>query len=181
VTGRVLFLYNPDRYFPIAFKNGHKEHVNMVVPDVGLSFGWLLIISGAILLLVEVHSPGFFATVPATVMIILGILQLAGVDISNPWMGGLIGIVVAIGAAGFTVWMYGKITPDASPTTVSRDSLVGREGIVRVAVNATTLTGKVAIGSTEWSAHSTGATITEGKRVKVTDSEGVHIVVEEVV
>lgn len=153
----------------------------MVLPDVGLSFGWLLIVGGAILLLVEVHSPGFFATVPATVMIILGILQLAGVDIANPWMGGLIGIAAAIAAAGFTVWMYGRITPDASPTTISRDSLVGREGQVKVPVNADTITGKVVIGSTEWSAHSTGRTIAAGKKVKVVSSEGVHIVVEEVV
>jgi len=152
----------------------------MVLPDVGLSFGWLLIIGGAILLLVEVHSPGFFATVPATVMIFLGILQLAGVDISNPWMGGILGIIVAIGAALFTVWMYGRITPDESPTTISRDSLVGMEGQVKIPVNATTISGKVVIGSTEWSAHSTGDTIPAGKKVKVVSSEGVHIVVEEV-
>jgi membrane-bound ClpP family serine protease len=152
----------------------------MVLPDVGLSFGWLLIIGGAILLLLEVHSPGFFATVPATVMIFLGILQVAGVDISNPWMGGLLGIIIAIGAAGFTVWMYGRITPDESPTTISRDSLVGREGQVKIPVNATTIAGKVVIGSTEWSAHSTGATIPAGTKVKVVSSEGVHIVVEEV-
>jgi membrane-bound ClpP family serine protease len=152
----------------------------MVLPDVGLSFGWMLIVGGAILLLVEVHSPGFFATVPATVMIILGILQLAGIDISNPWMGGSVGIIVAICAAFFTIWMYGRITPDESPTTVSRDSLIGKEGRVKTAVNATTLSGKVVIGSTEWSAHSTGALITPGKKVKVIDSEGVHVVVEEV-
>jgi inner membrane protein len=152
----------------------------MVLQDLGLSFGWLLIIGGAILLLVEVHSPGFFATVPATVMIILGILQVAGVDISNPWMGGLLGIIIAIGAAVFTVWMYGRITPDKSPTTISRDSLVGMEGRVIVTVNPTTISGKVVIGSTEWSAHSTGATIPPGKKVKVVSSEGVHIVVEEV-
>ena len=152
----------------------------MVLPDVGLSFGWLLIIGGAILLLLEVHSPGFFATVPATVMIFLGILQVAGVDISNPWMGGLLGIIIAIGAAGFTVWMYGRITPDESPTTISRDSLVGMEGQVKIPVNATTISGKVVIGSTEWSAHSTGAMIPAGTKVKVVSSEGVHIVVEEV-
>src|SRR5512138_633955 len=125
----------------------------MVLESVGLSFGWLLIIGGALLLLIEVHSPGFFATVPGTVMIILGILQLAGVDISNPWMGGLIGVIVAIAAAGATVWMYSRITPDESPTTLSRDSLVGKEGIVKVEVTPSTLSGKVAIGSTEWSAH----------------------------
>lgn len=152
----------------------------MVLPDLGLSFGWLLIIGGAILLLIEVHSPGFFATVPATVMIILGILQVAGVDISNPWMGGLLGIIVAIGAAVFTVWMYGRITPDESPTTISRDSLVGKEGVVKIPVDATTLAGKVLLASAEWSARSTGSTITAGKRVKVVSAEGVHIVVEEV-
>lgn len=153
----------------------------MVLPDLGLSFGWLLIVAGALLLLVEVYSPGFFATVPATVLIILGILQLMGVDISNPWAGGLIGIVTALCAAGFTVWMYGKITPNESPTTISRDSLIGMEGQVQKSVDATTISGKVVIGSTEWSARSTGAIIPAGKKVKVIDSQGVHIVVEEVV
>lgn len=147
---------------------------------MGISFGWLLIIGGALLLLFEVHSPGFFATVPATVMIILGVLQLAGVDIANPWMGGIIGIVTALCAAGFTVWMYGKITPDESPTTISRDSLVGKEGRVKVTVDPASLSGKVIIGTTEWSAHSTGRIIAEGTKVRVVSSEGVHIVVEEV-
>jgi membrane-bound ClpP family serine protease len=152
----------------------------MVFPDLGLSFGWLLIICGAILLIVEVHSPGFFATVPATVMIFLGILQVAGVDISNPWMGGILGVVVAICAAAFTVWMYGRITPDESPTTISRDSLVGREGLVKIPVDATSLAGKVVLASAEWSARTTGGSIAAGKKVKVVSSEGVHIVVEEV-
>lgn len=102
-----------------------------------------------------------------------------GVDISNPWAGGIIGIVTALCAAGFTVWMYGKITPDESPTTISRDSLIGMEGQVQKSVDATTISGKVVIGSTEWSARSTGSTIPAGKRVKVVDSQGVHIVVEE--
>ena len=117
----------------------------MVLPDVGISFGWLLIIGGALLLLLEVYSPGFFATVPATVMIFLGVLQLIGVDISNPWMGGILGIVVAIAAAGLTVWMYGRITTNESPTTISRDSLVGMEGRVKVTVKGGLLVGVFAV------------------------------------
>ncbi|MGA2122357.1 MAG: NfeD family protein [Methanoregula sp.] len=152
----------------------------MVLPDLGLSVGWLLIVIGAVLLLVEIHSPGFFATVPATVMIFIGILLLLGIDIFNSGWGVVIGVVVAICAAGFTVWMYGRITPNESPTTISRDSLVGKEGLVIKNVDPNTLTGKVMIGTTEWSAHSTGAPIPVGKKVKVVDSEGVHIVVEEV-
>jgi membrane-bound ClpP family serine protease len=146
----------------------------------GIALGWLLIVIGAVLLLVEVHTPGFFATVPATVMIFLGILLLLGVDIFNSGWGVIIGVIIAVGAAGFTVWMYGKMTPDESPTTISRDSLIGMEGRVKTAVDPNTLSGKVYISSTEWSARSTGSIIPPGKKVKVVDSHGVHIVVEEV-
>jgi membrane-bound ClpP family serine protease len=146
----------------------------------GIALGWLLIVIGAVLLLVEVHTPGFFATVPATVMIFLGILLLLGVDIFNSGWGIIIGVNIAVGAAGFTVWMYGKMTPDESPTTLSRDSLIGMEGRVKATVDPNTLSGKVYISSTEWSARSTGSVIPPGKKVKVVDSHGVHIVVEEV-
>ena len=111
----------------------------------GIALGWLLILIGAVLLLVEVHTPGFFATVPATVMIFLGILLLLGVDIFNSGWGVIIGVVIAIGAAGFTVWMYGKITPNESPTTISRDSLIGMEGRVKTTVDPNTISGKVFI------------------------------------
>ena len=151
----------------------------MVLLD-GMTLGWLLIVAGAILLLVEIHSPGFFATVPATVMIILGILRLLGVDIFSSGWGIVVGVVVALCAAGFTVWMYGKITPDESPTTISRDSLVGREGLVIKDVNPDTLSGKVRIASSEWSAKSAGKIIPAGRKVKVMNSEGVHVIVEEV-
>src|SRR4030043_2298206 len=143
---------------------------------LGIDLGWLLIMSGALLLLVEVYSPGFFATVPATVMIFLGILFLLGVDVFNSGWGIVAGVIIAIWAAGFTVWMYGKITPNESPTTISRDSLVGMEGQVKTTVDPNTLSGKVFLASTEWSARSTGSEIPPGKKVKVVDSHGVHIV-----
>lgn len=146
----------------------------------GLALGWFLIVGGAVLLLVEIHSPGFFATVPATVMIALGILVLLGVDIYNSGWGAIVGVSAAIIAGAVTVYAYSRITPNESPTTVSRDSLIGREGIVTKEVDPETLNGKVNVSSAEWSAHSTGATIAKGRKVRVVDSEGVHIVVEEV-
>jgi membrane-bound ClpP family serine protease len=146
----------------------------------GIALGWLLIVIGAVLLLVEVHTPGYFAAVPATVMIFLGILLLLGIDIFSSGWGVIIGVIIAIGAAGLTVWMYGKITPDESPTTISRDTLIGMEGRVNKTVDPNTISGKVFIASTEWSARSTGSEILPGKKVKVVDSQGVHIVVEEV-
>jgi inner membrane protein len=146
----------------------------------GIAVGWLFILAGAVLLLIEIHNPGFFAAVPATVLLFMGILLLIGVDIFSTGWGILIGVVIAICAGLVTVWAYGKMTTDENPTTISRDTLIGKEGRVKVPVNTSSLSGKVIIGSTEWSARSQGSPITEGKKVKVVDSEGVHIVVEEV-
>jgi membrane-bound ClpP family serine protease len=88
--------------------------------------------------------------------------------------------VIAVAAAGLSVWLYGRITTNESPTTISRDTLIGMEGRVKTRVDSTTISGKVLIASTEWSARSTGPEIPVGKKVKVVDSQGVHIVVEEV-
>ncbi|MDN7025126.1 NfeD family protein [Methanoculleus sp. FWC-SCC1] len=145
----------------------------------GVALGWILIILGAVLLLIEVYQPGFFIAVPATVLIILGILLLLGVDILSSVWGLIVGVIAAIGTALITVWAYGRLTPDRMPTTISRDSLAGREGMVVRTVDEETLAGKVTIGSSEWSARSESGTIPVGKRVIVLRSEGVHIVVEE--
>ena len=108
----------------------------LVLPEPGTSIGWILIVAGALLLLFEVHSPGFFATVPATVMIILGILLLLGIDIFSSGWGIVIGVAIALCSAVFTVWMYGKITPNVNPTTISRDSLIGMTGRVKLQVDS---------------------------------------------
>jgi len=146
----------------------------------GMTLGWLLIILGALLLVVEVHSPGFFAAVPATILIIFGILVLMGLDIfTYPW-GIIIAVVVAIGASAVTIKLYSRMTPDNAPTTLSRDSLVGKEGRATKEIDADTIRGKVMIGTTEWSARSAGPVIPAGTKVRVVSSQGVHIVVEEV-
>ena len=82
---------------------------------VDLSFGWLLILLGTALLLIEAFSPGFFAAVPGTVMILLGVLLLLGIDIFGSAWGVVIGVVIAMVTAGVTIWLYSRITPDGSP------------------------------------------------------------------
>jgi membrane-bound ClpP family serine protease len=152
--------------------------IMMPVEDVAL--GWIMIVVGAVLLLIEAYSPGFFVAVPATVLVILGILLLLGVDILNSVTGVIVGVAIALIAAAVTVWFYGKLTPDASPTTISRDSVVGLEGRVIRDLDADTISGKVAIGGVEWSARSVDGPLPAGAKVRVVRSEGVHIVVEEV-
>jgi membrane-bound ClpP family serine protease len=148
----------------------------------GIALGWILIVLGAVLLLVEVYQPGFFIAVPATVLIILGVLLLLGVDILSSPSGLIVGVLAAIGAASVTVWLYARLTPGKEPPkTLSRDSLVGLEGTVVVPVDPETLKGKVRLMSMEWSARSESGEIPAGKRVVVVHSEGVHVVVKEVV
>jgi inner membrane protein len=148
---------------------------------VGLvTLGWILIIVGALMLLFEITEPGYFIGVPATVMIILGIMLLFGVDVFNTMWGVVIGVAAALAAAGFTIWIYRRLTPDAVPTTISGSSLVGRAGLVTRAVEVDSIAGKVSVGGVQWSARSESGTIPEGKKVIVKRSEGVHVVVEEV-
>jgi membrane-bound ClpP family serine protease len=146
----------------------------------GIAIGWIMVVAGALMLVIEAFSPGFFIAVPGTVLIILGIFSLFFPAIFNsPW---IIAIAVAAGLASAvaTIWLYGRLTPDASPTTISRDSIMGRTGRVLREVDADTLAGKVAIDGVEWSARSAQGAIGPGKKVRVVRSEGVHIVVEEV-
>jgi membrane-bound ClpP family serine protease len=146
----------------------------------GIAIGWIMVVAGVLMLVIEAFSPGFFIAVPGTVLIILGLFSLFFPAIFNsPW---IIAIAVAAGlmSAVVTIWLYARLTPDASPTTTSRDSVLGRVGRVRAEVNAETLAGKVDIDGVGWSARSAQGPIAAGKKVRVVKSEGVHIVVEEV-
>jgi membrane-bound ClpP family serine protease len=147
---------------------------------LGISLGWVLIVLGALLLVIETTNPGFFVAVPGTVMIILGILFVLGVDVFGSTLGVVVGVVTALVAAAVTVWLYSRVTPQEKPTTISRDSVIGLEGRVVRAVDADSISGKVLIGGIEWSARSASGPLDEGKRVVVVRSEGVHVVVDEV-
>jgi len=145
-----------------------------------LALGWILISIGVILLLVEAFNPGFFLAVPGTTLIIIGAVSLLFPEIfSSTWII-LIGIVTALVAAGGSVWLYARITPDKVPSTISQDSLTGKTGTVTATVEEDSIKGKVVIGNVDWSAQSEGGSIAVGKKVRVVKSVGVHVVVEEI-
>ncbi len=147
----------------------------------GLSYGWLVVLAGAFFLALEVFSPGFFLLVPGTVLIIIGVLMLLGVDIFSSNLGILIGIGLAIVAALATVFSYSRLTERSDkPFTMSMDSLVGKEGILTRPADEESMNGKATIEGQIWSARSAQGIIPEGTRIKVVASKGVHIVVEEV-
>ncbi|NYT06108.1 MAG: NfeD family protein [Methanomicrobiales archaeon] len=146
----------------------------------GIAIGWILVIAGFAMLLIEAYNPGFFIAVPGTVLIILGIFSLIVPGIfSSVWIV-VIGVVVATLAAGITVWFYGRLTPDGSPVTVSRDTLAGKKGQVIASVVPDGISGKVSIDGVTWSARTEKGMLPAGSRVRVVRSEGVHVIVEEV-
>lgn len=145
-----------------------------------LSYGWIIIAIGAFFFVLEVFSPGFFLLVPGTVLLIIGVLVVLGVDIFSSTYGIVLGIVIALLAAILTVFLYSRLTPgDEKPLTISMDSLVGKTGRVISAVDEESLSGKVSIEGQIFSAKSREGIIPEGSKVKVIVSHGVHIVVEE--
>ncbi|MBR1367961.1 membrane-bound serine protease (ClpP class) [Methanocalculus chunghsingensis] len=139
-----------------------------------------LIIIGALLILYEAINPGFFAAVPGTTMIVLGIMFLMGIDVFNTVWGVILGVASALIAASLSVLLYRRLSPEQLPTTLSRDSLIGREGKVIREVGGEEVFGKVLIAGVEWSARSTGRVLSPGTPVRVVSSEGVHVIVEEV-
>ncbi|NLV25791.1 MAG: NfeD family protein [Methanomicrobiales archaeon] len=145
-----------------------------------LSYGWLIILFGALFFVLEVFSPGFFLLVPGTVLLIIGVLVVLGVDIFSSTYGIVFGIIIALLAAVATVFLYSRLTPgDEKPLTISMDSLVGKTGVVLNVLDDESLSGKVRIEGQIFSAKSLAGKIPEGSKVKVIASQGVHIVVEE--
>lgn len=142
-------------------------------------FPWALIVIGAVFLVIEATSPGFFMAVPGTAMIVLGLMVFAGVDIFASPLGVAIAVIAAVIAAGISVALYRKISPDQAPTTTGIDSITGRTGIVKEVVTSDSISGKVEIDGVVWSAKSTGAKIVPGTNVRVVKATGVHITVEE--
>lgn len=150
----------------------------MVFED--FSYGWIIVLFGALFFVLEVFSPGFFLLVPGTVLLIIGVLVILGVDIFSSTYGIVVGILIALVAATITVFLYSRLTPgDEKPLTISMDSLVGKTGRVLTAADEETLSGKVSVEGQIFSAKSKSGVIPEGAKVKVIASRGVHIVVEE--
>jgi membrane protein implicated in regulation of membrane protease activity len=148
--------------------------------DLAWTLGLLFVIIGIILLLVEASSPGFFIAIPATILIVLGILGIVAPGIFFSFWSPLIAIGLAIPITYFTIYFYRQLAPPQEPTTTVGDSLVGKRGLVTTATDPDSETkGKVRIASDTWSATSEQS-IKAGSRVEVIASEGVHVIVRKV-
>lgn len=143
-----------------------------------LDIGWVMIIIGLGLLVVEASQPGFFVAVPGTTLIVLGTVTLLIPEFAQEYAPAII-VVTALISSIITVTLYRKMAPGQKPQTTSMDVLGGMEGTVIKTVRPDSIDGKVKIDNQIWSA--TGETvIDEGRKVIVINSEGVHVKVKEV-
>lgn len=142
-----------------------------------LDIGWLMIIIGLGLLIVEAAQPGFFVAVPGTTLIVLGTVTLLIPEVAQDYAPYII-VVTALISSVITIIFYRKMAPGQKPLTTSMDVLAGREGIVKKTILPDSISGKVEIENQVWSATS-DTEIETGKKVIVIGSEGVHVKVKE--
>lgn len=154
----------------------------MVFHTDPLTVGYGLIGLGVVFFLIESTIPGFFLGVPASILIILGVIALVVPDftIFSIW-APLIVVVVGLPATAITIWSYRKMAPaDEEPTTQTGSNLIGALGQVTTEVIADRPRGKVKIGHQEWSAISETGVLPVGAQIRVTRVDGIILVVERI-
>ncbi|KQM11720.1 hypothetical protein AOA80_06745 [Methanomassiliicoccales archaeon RumEn M1] len=145
----------------------------------GAELGLIMIIIGIIMLIAEIFAPGAFMIVPATVLIVLGVIGMIAPDILLSWWSPIIAVILIVPMTLITVKMYQRLSPPMPPTTTVATSLIGQEGVVVTTVCPGNLKGKVKIKSDTWSA-TADKSIPVGAKVVVVHSEGVHVRVEQI-
>lgn len=145
---------------------------------VAINIGWIMLIGGVILLIVETAAPGFFIGVPGTILVVLGVTTLLIPGFAQDWAPVII-VVTAFVSSFLTILLYKRISPGQIPKSTSSDTLLEKEGIVIETISPDSLSGKVKIDNRIWSATSDNV-IEAGKKVIVVKSEGVHVRVKEV-
>ncbi len=143
------------------------------------SIGLILLIIGIFMLISEAASPGFFIAIPATIMIILGLIGIAAPEIFFSIWSPIIAVVVGIPMTVLTIKLYQKLAPPEDPTTTVGTSLVGKTGTVSKTVVPKEIGGKVIIDHQPWSA-TAKEVIEVGEDVRIIDSKGVHVIVERI-
>ncbi len=147
--------------------------------DLATDLSIAFIVVGVVMLLIEAAAPGNFILVPATVLIILGVLGLVIPDFLVSLWAPVAAAVVLIPTTYITIKLYQRLAPPGPPETMVATSLIGTKGVVISEIRPNDLRGKVRIEHDTWSATSDTA-IPVGRNVVVVASEGVHVTVKEI-
>ncbi len=148
-----------------------------MVDFTNLGISAILIIVGSALFAFELIHPGAWLLIPASIMIVAGLLYILLPNVLlNSLYGPSIIVLVALAAALATIPYYRWVAPIHKPMSTTVQSLEGQTGIVVTPVIPDSLSGKVQIQSEVWSARS-DQPIPAGTRVRVVSGEGVSVLV----
>jgi inner membrane protein len=148
-----------------------------VIEVANLTISATLIIVGSALFAFELIHPGAWLLIPASIMIVAGILYLTLPSLLlDSAFGPAIVVLVALAAAVATIPYYRWVAPIHEPMSTTVQSLKGAIGVVVVPVVPDSLSGKVQIQSEVWSARG-DEPIPKGTKVTVVSGEGVSVLV----
>ncbi|MCI4323983.1 MAG: NfeD family protein [Thermoplasmata archaeon] len=143
--------------------------------DSTFAVGAIIAMAGGVIMAFEVVHPGAFLLIPGSILLAGGLLYIALPDFltTTPY-GPLVIALVAVIATAATIPLYKRWGKVHLPMTTMPQSLAGKQGLVIASVDATSLRGKVRVGSEIWSARS-DAPIPAGATVKVLGGSGVSL------
>lgn len=149
--------------------------------------GPVLILTGVVMLLLDIKVTGFALSVGGVIAFLLGSLLIftppwaelplsaAPVPRLNLWL--ILATTVSVGLF-FTLGIAAAFRAQKAPVAVGRETLVGKRGVAR---DALAPAGIVHIEGEEWSAENvTGEAIPAGARVRVVGYDGLRVQVEKV-
>ena len=141
------------------------------------TLGYAFLVLGILLFVIETFQPGFLLAVPATVLLVLGLLMIVAPSIVDG--PEVLPIILVVGGVTFyfTLKFYQSLAPPDTPPTGSLKLYIGKEGKVIRAVVAGTIEGKIRLGTEEFRANSS-TDIPEGSSVRVIGTDGIHLVVD---
>jgi membrane protein implicated in regulation of membrane protease activity len=139
-------------------------------------FYWLS--AGLLCLLLEMGHPGLFLFVSlACGAFAASIMAFMGFEM---WIQVVIALAVSgVSATILTLWLKKSLVhvPKGHHTNVY--ALIGKEGVVTASIDAHTI-GKVKVGGEVWSARGVhNVAIAQGRRIKVVQVSGSHLLVQE--
>ena len=143
-----------------------------------LSCSWLWIYAGAILMFLELISPGFviffFGLSAATVGLCSFIF---GAGFTLTWQLAAFSVFSILYLVFLRRWMKNLFWGDSERTAADfNNELVGRVGTITEPIN-TPLTGRVMIGDAEWTA-AADSSLAQGAHVKVVSQSNLTLKVE---
>lgn len=146
----------------------------MLVNDV---VGIAIVVTGVIVLFLELAHPGALLFIPGSILIAGGFLYLFLPDVllQSP-VGPIVIVLVAAVAGILEIPYYRWVAPPHLPMTTTSAGLAGEVGIVTVPIVPHTLRGKIRVKSEVWSA-TAESSIPAGTRVRVVSGEGVSLIV----